>query len=35
MLMAGLSCGDELFHVALYSWLIKTNQTDRLLEVKL
>nr|XP_047122862.1 nuclear pore complex protein Nup155-like [Hydra vulgaris] len=34
MLMAGLSCGDELFHVALYTWLIKTNQTDRLLEIK-
>ncbi|XP_057299970.1 nuclear pore complex protein Nup155-like [Hydractinia symbiolongicarpus] len=34
MLSQCLKSGDELFHVTLYQWFIRTNQTDRLLEIK-
>ena len=33
MLLTCLKSGDELFHVALYDWLISKDLTDRLLEV--
>lgn len=29
-----LKCGDELFHVALYDWLIECHQLEKLLEIK-
>ncbi|XP_023215500.1 nuclear pore complex protein Nup155-like [Centruroides sculpturatus] len=29
-----LKCGDELFHVALYDWLIECHQMEKLLEIK-
>lgn len=35
VLQLGLKSTDELFHVELYSWLIKYQLTEKLLEVRL
>ena len=34
ILNLGLQSDDQLFHVALYEWMVENNQFDRLLRIK-